>query len=138
MKSLRYSLPIILLMASATITTGCHRLSSEAKQMIGDYYITDISNDLPVLELKSNGSVVQRAIKPGVLTYSVKGRWNVVNDSLVIFDNDTIPFDIEGDSTLIGDIPQRSSKAIVNFNGTSLTLRHDGADYVYYRRGHRE
>lgn len=137
MKSLRYSLPIILLMASATIT-GCHRLSSDAKQMIGDYYITDISNDLPVLELKSNGTVVQRAIKPGVLTYSVKGRWNVVNDSLVIFDNDTIPFDIEGDSTLIGDIPQRSSKAIVNFNGTSLTLRHDGADYVYYRRGHRE
>lgn len=137
MKSTRHLLLLLLLIASAAIT-GCHRLSSEAKQMIGDYYITDISNDLPVLELQSDGSVVQRAIKPGVLTYSVKGRWNVVDDSLVIFDNDTIPFDIEGDSTLIGNIPQRSSRAIVNFNGTSLTLRHDGADYVYYRRGHRK
>lgn len=137
MKSTQHLLLLLLLIASAAIT-GCHRLSSEAKQMIGDYYITDISNDLPVLELQSDGSVVQRAIKPGVLTYSVKGRWNVVDDSLVIFDNDTIPFDIEGDSTLIGNIPQRSSRAIVNFNGTSLTLRHDGADYVYYRRGHRK
>lgn len=105
--------------------------------MVGEYYINEVSTDEPVMVLNSNGSVVQRAIKTGVLSFSVKGKWNVKHDSLIIV-NDTKPFDIVGDSSLIGEIPPRMSKAVVNFNGSSLTLRSDGADYVYYRRGHRE
>lgn len=128
------ALASLLLLVAAT---SCHRLSSEAKKMIGDYYITEVSNDTPVMELKSNGTVIQHAIKPGVLSYCVKGRWNVKRDSLIIV-NDPKPFDIEGDSTMVGDIPERQAKAVVNFNGTSLTLRHNGADYVYFRRGSKE
>ena len=117
--------------------TACSGLSDEAKEMIGDYYINEVSTETPVMELRSNGTVVQHAIKPGVLSYSVKGKWNVKNDSLIII-NDVKPFDIEGDSTLIGEIPKRMSKAVVAFNGLTLTLRSGGADYVYFRRGHVE
>lgn len=121
-------------LALSIAATSCSGLSKEAKEMVGEYYIDEVSIDSPVLELKSNGTVVQRAIKPGVLSYSVKGKWNVEHDSLII-KNDTVPFDIEGDSTLIGEIPQRMSKAVVAFNGITLTLRSGGADYVYFRRG---
>ncbi len=124
-------LPALVLAIAAT---SCSGLSKEAKEMVGEYYIDEVSIDSPVLVLKSNGTVVQRAIKPGVLSYSVKGKWNVEHDSLII-KNDTVPFDIEGDSTLIGEIPQRMSKAVVAFNGITLTLRSGGADYVYFRRG---
>lgn len=115
--------------------SSCSGLSSKAKEMVGDYYINEVSTDEPVMQLKKNGTVIQRAIMPGVLSYSVKGKWNVVDDSLVI-KNDPTPIDVEGDSTLIGVIPERMSKAVVAFTGSSLTLRSGGADYVYYRRGH--
>lgn len=129
---------MIMAFASAVmIVSGCSGLSSEAKKMKGDYYITEVSNDVPVMELHGDGTIIQRAIVPGVLTYSVKGRWNVKNDSLIIKKN-SAPFDIEGDSSLIGEIPPGMTKAIVAYNGVTLTLRQDGVDYVYYRRGHKE
>lgn len=129
--------PIAKTIATAAIllaSTACSGLSSDARKMTGNYYINEISTDTPVLELRPNGTAIQRAILPGVLTYCVKGKWNVKNDSLIITKNSR-PFDIEGDSTLIGNIPRRTARAVVAFNGTTLTLRHNGADYVYYRRG---
>lgn len=126
-----------ILAVSLLSTAGCSGLSSEAKKMTGDYYISEVSNDVPVMELHGDGTIIQRAIVPGVLTYSVKGRWNVKNDSLIVKKN-SAPFDIEGDSTLIGEIPPGMSKAIVAFNGVTLTLRQNGVDYVYFRRGHRD
>lgn len=119
------------------LLVACSGLSKEAKQMTGDYYIDEVSPDIPVMELRKDGTVIQHAILPGVLSYSVRGKWNVKNDSLIIT-NEPRPFEFEGDSTLIGEIPARMSKAVVSFNGLTLTLRHNGADYVYYRRGHRE
>lgn len=136
----RHNRTLLTAIAAAAVmllTGGCSGLTKEAKEMVGDYYINEVSADLPVMELKSDGTIVQRAIKPGVLTYSVKGKWNVKRDSLIV-ENEPIPFDVEGDSTLIGTIPPRMAKAVVGFNGLTLTLRHDGADYVYFRRGHRE
>lgn len=122
---------------AAVALCGCSGLSSRAKEMKGDYYLPEITDDVPMMELKGNGTVVQRAILPGVLSYSVKGRWNVKNDSLIITKLSK-PYDIEGDSTLIGKIPERMSKAVVAFNGVTLTLRQGGADYVYFRRGQKK
>lgn len=126
-----------VVITAAVAAAGCSRLSKDAKKMVGEYYINEVSTEEPVMVLKSNGTVIQRAIKPGILAYSVKGCWNVKNDSLVIV-NEPTPFDVEGDSTLIGQIPERMAKAVVAFTGTALTLRSDGADYLYFRRGHRE
>lgn len=131
---MKHSYIALLIIAFAALTS-CNHLSKKAKEIVGDYYLQEVSTDEPVMQLNSNGTVVQRAIMPGVLSFSVKGKWNVVDDSLIIT-NDPKPFEIEGDSTLIGDIPQRMSKAVVAFTGSSLTLRSEGADYVYYRRGH--
>lgn len=125
-----------IVMLAAVALSGCSGLSSRAKEMTGDYYLPELTDDVPVMELKGNGTVVQRAIMPGVLSYSVKGRWNVKNDSLIITKLSE-PYDVEGDSTLIGKIPERMSKAVVAFNGVTLTLRQGGADYVYFRRGQR-
>lgn len=124
---------IILGAIALTATTGCNRLSSEAKKMVGDYYIPEVSEDTPLMELNSNGKCVIRAIKPDVLTYSVEGKWNVIDDSLkVTLDRSTIS--CQGDSTLVGEIPETLSKAVVNYNGLTLTLNYNGINYVYVHR----
>lgn len=40
----------------------------------------------------------------------------------------------KGDTTLIGRVAEKMAKAVVNYNGLTLTLRSDGNDYVYTRR----
>ena len=80
--------------------------------MVGEYYIPEISEDDPVMELNSNGTCLFRAIKPGVLTYVVRGTWNVVNDSLTV-QLDPTTLEWEGDSLSIGEIPTKSSRHIV-------------------------
>lgn len=127
---------LVTLFAAATlcaVTMGCHRLSEKARQMPGHYYINEISQDLPLLELNDDATCIVRAIKPGILTYAVAGRWDVVGDSLVI-EVEPVLTELQGDSSLVGDIPARLARRVQEFTGTSLTLRHDGNDYVYLRR----
>ncbi len=128
---------ITLCAAAALALTACSGLSDEAKEMVGDYYITEISPDEPMMELKGNGKCIVHAVKPGVLSYRVPGRWNVVNDSLVLTLKPA-KMTFEGDSTLIGEIPEHMAKKVAEFNGTRLTLQLDGVNYVYDRRGHKD
>lgn len=126
-------LPAFSLALSSAILGGCSRLSSEAKEMIGNYYIPEVSQDMPLMELNSDGTCVMRAIKPGVLTISVPGKWNVLRDTLFI-ENTPAELTAEGDTTLIGNIPENMAKAVINFTGVTLTLESDGVEYVYLRR----
>lgn len=57
----------------------------------------------------------------------------MVGDSLVI-EVEPVLTELQGDSSLVGDIPARLARRVQEFTGTSLTLRHDGNDYVYLRR----
>lgn len=129
----------LLLLASSTALSGCSHLSSEAKEMVGDYYLTAVSENEPVMELRKDGTCTLHAIKPDVMSYMVNGEWNVKSDSLII-ETEGKADKIEGDTTMahVGKIPLRISFAVADFNGISLTLRRDGADYVYQRRGHAE
>ena len=135
MRLFKFRLLVTLFAAAAlcAVTMGCHRLSEKARQMPGNYYINEISQDLPLLELNDDATCIVRAIKPGILTYAVAGRWDVVGDSLVI-EVEPVLTELQGDSSLVGDIPARLARRVQEFTGTSLTLRHDGNDYVYLRR----
>jgi len=121
-------------MAAIAVTlTGCGHLSKEAKEIIGTYYNTEVSQTEPVMQLNKNASCVITAIKPEVLTYSVTGKWNVENDSLILeLDPSTVTH--EGDSTLIGDIPTRVARRVIDHNDFSLQLENGGVTYLYQRR----
>lgn len=102
--------------------------------MIGVYYIPEISTTTPLLELNGNGSCVVHAMRSGQISYQVNGRWNVLNDSLLLeLDPEAISW--EGDSTQIGHIPDRLQYKIREFNGVTLTLLKNNLPYVYFRRG---
>ncbi|MCM1111480.1 MAG: hypothetical protein NC336_09740 [Clostridium sp.] len=112
---------------------GCSRLSPEARKIVGDYYIPEISVDEPLIELNPDATCRIRAIRPALLTYSLDGRWDVVGDSLVaLLDPSTLVW--EGDSTLIGDIETRYSRHIAGSTETTLTIERDGIEYVYHCR----
>ncbi|MCM1356549.1 MAG: hypothetical protein NC212_09125 [Staphylococcus sp.] len=119
--------------ASIALLASCSHLSGDAKKIVGTYYNTEISQTEPVMVLKKDGTCVIRAIKPGVLTYSVEGEWNVENDSLII---NTKPSSLtfEGDSTLIGHIPERLAQKLIGHTDFTLQLGHDGISYLYQRR----
>lgn len=118
---------------AALMLTGCYRLSSEAKKMVGNYFIPEVSEEQPLMELRKNGRCTIRKVVPGVVTFSVDGRWNVRNDSLVAeLKPETL--DVEGDSALVGKVPERMAFHISQFNDVSLTLEHDGVNYTYHRR----
>lgn len=122
-----------ILIMTAIILAACNHLTREAKQMIGDYYIQEISNSEPILQLKGDGSCVMTAIKPGVLSYSVEGEWNVKNDSLLV-DLDPQKITWDGDSSLIADIPTHMSYYVVSFNDITLEVSHNGVNYALHRR----
>lgn len=124
----------ILAAAAAFTFAACSGLSDEAKEMIGVYYIPEISTTTPLLELNGNGSCVVHAMRSGQISYQVNGRWNVLNDSLLLeLDPEAISW--EGDSTQIGHIPDRLQYKIREFNGVTLTLLKNNLPYVYFRRG---
>ncbi|MCF0219769.1 MAG: hypothetical protein HUK14_08300 [Muribaculaceae bacterium] len=125
---------IFLSVALALTTISCNRLTKEARAMTGNYYIPELSEDVAIMELNDNGKCVMRAVNPGVLTFSVEGRWNVKKDSLIMdLKPETLTY--EGDSTLIGEIPAHSSRYIADFNGINLTLQHpDGLNQIFHRR----
>lgn len=117
----------------ASVCCGCSKLSSEAKEIIGTYYNPEISQTEPVMELHKNATCTIRAIKPGVLSYSVEGEWNVKKDSLIMtIDPATLQYD--GDSTLIGNIPTRIARKITDHTDFSLQLEQNGVSYMFNRR----
>lgn len=133
MKSTKTIARITLAAVCATGLAACSHLSKEAKEIVGTYYNTELSQTEPVMELHKDAKCVIRAIKPGVLTYSVEGRWNVENDSLTMtLKPESLTF--EGDSTLIGTIPGRIAQKVVGYNDFSLQLETDGIVYLYQRR----
>lgn len=112
---------------------ACSGLSKEAKQIVGVYYNPELSQTEPVMELRSNATCTVRAIKPGVLSYSVDGEWNVKNDSIVfVLDPSTLK--VDGDKALVGDIPVRYSRKLADYNDFNLQLEQDGVMYLYQRR----
>lgn len=119
--------------ASISLLSSCSPLSSDAKKIVGTYYNTEVSQTEPVMVLKKDGTCVIRAIKPGVLTYSVEGEWNVENDSLII-NPDPSSLTFEGDSTLIGRIPERVAQKLMGHTDFTLQLGHNGISYLYQRR----
>lgn len=122
----------LLTCAALTLLSGCG-LSSREKEMVGNYFISEISDIEPLYELHPDGSSVMRAIRPGVLTCWVEGRWHVDGDSLIL-ENDLQTVGAEGDRSLMGEVAPRSAYHISDYNGVTLTLRKDGIDYVYHRR----
>lgn len=123
----------LALVAAAMTLAACSSLSPEAKEIVGVYFNPELSQTDPVMELHEDATCVVRAIKPGVLTYSVHGTWNVKNDSIV-FLLDPTTVESEGESTLIGDIPSRYSRRVVEHNDFNLQLEQDGIVYLYHRR----
>lgn len=125
------------LLAATAALTACNHLSNEAREMVGDYYLTAVSENEPVMELRDDGTCTLHAIKPGVMSYTVNGEWNVESDSLIIMTDGKVA-SLEGDTSVvrIGAIPPRKSYAITDFNGLNLTLNQEGNDYMYQRRGH--
>lgn len=113
--------------------TSCEKISDEARRLVGNYYIDEISSNRPLYELRSDGTCSMRAIRPGVLTYQVDGKWEVKGDSLVAeLDPATLVW--EGDSTLIGDVASHYCRYIVDSDERSLTVEKDGITYLYRRR----
>lgn len=112
--------------------TACSGLSSEGKKIAGNYIIPEVSQTEPLMELNRDASCLVRAIKPGVLTYSVAGKWNVENDSLIMWLNPST-LQVVGDSSLVGNIPERSARKIVEYNEFNLQLESDGVIYFYKR-----
>ncbi len=123
---------LTLLLAAAGLSS-CGGLSKEAKAIVGTYYNTEVSQSEPVMVLKKNADCTVTAIKPGVLTYSVNGTWNVKNDSLVM-ELDPTSITYEGDSTYIGVVPTRVAQKIVGSTMFALQLEKDGVSYMYQRR----
>lgn len=112
--------------------TACSKLSREARQIVGAYYNTELSQTDPVMELRPDGTCLVRAIRPGVLSYTVEGTWNVVHDSLTMKLN-AATLKCDGDSMLVGNIPPSYSRKIVDHTDFNLTLEQGGATYLYQR-----
>lgn len=121
---------IALLMVSA-----CGGLSKREKAMVGAYYIPAISDTQPLMVLGADGTSTLRAIRPGELTYSVRGKWEMEGDSLIIV-NDPATITIEsGDATLVGHVSGRIVYPVVGSSEATLSISRDGITYDYHRRG---
>ncbi|MDE6556306.1 MAG: hypothetical protein K2K55_05020 [Duncaniella sp.] len=129
-------LPTFLIVLSCSILLclfSCNGLTKEAKEIAGNYYNTELSDTQPVMELGKDGRCVITAIKPGVLTYSVEGKWNVKNDSLIL-DLDPSTLKVTGDESLVGYIPTRMAQLIHSHADMSLQVERDGVVYSYRRQ----
>lgn len=119
--------------ATAASLASCSKLSPEAREITGRYYIPEISEEEPLLELNPDATITVRAIKPQVLTYQINGNWDVVDGNIVAtLDPSSLTW--EGDSSLIGNIPESYTRRIVGHTDLTLTIDRDGIAYVYHRR----
>ena len=124
------TLGLLFILAGTILIQSCSHLSSEAREIVGNYVIPEVSDNVPVMELNRDASCLVRAIRPGVITYTVRGTWNVENDSLVML-LDKTSVEVDGDASLVGDIPERYSRKIVEHSDLSLELENEGILYYY-------
>lgn len=120
-----------------TAAAGCDSLSGQEKRMVGDYYQSAISDNVPRYELRDDRSATVRMLVDGV-EVSVCGKWRVRKDSLVI-DTDASTLAIDGGdlATVKIEVPGHIAHPIISFNDITLSLRHsDGLQYDYHRRYH--
>lgn len=129
---IRRSIIIGSLVAATMVGSSCGRLSGEAKEIVGNYIIPEVSQTEPVMELNSDATCLVRAIKPGLITYSVSGVWNVKNDSLVMT-LDAATLSVDGDTSLVGEIPNHYSSKLLEHNEFGMQLERDGVVYFYKR-----
>lgn len=122
-----------LCLAATVWLVSCNPLSDRAKEIAGTYYEPSVSETTPAMELNPDGTCTIRAILPGVLTYAIKGTWNVLSDTLIV-ESDGVPVEITGDSTLIGHTATRLARPVSDFNGAQLTLKLHHGDIIYVRR----
>lgn len=115
---------------------SCGGMSRQAKEIAGDYYNVQLSSELPVLELKKDGTSVVRNIAPDVLVMEVDGTWEIQGDSLIIV-NDLNRKRLKGDTAIAGDIAPRIARKINSHDAHSITLSKDNIDYMYIRH-HKE
>lgn len=132
---MKASVVVAVAAAVLAMASACSHLSSHAQRIAGDYYIPEVSEDQPIMELRSDGTCTFRAIRPGVLTYQVEGEWDV-DGGMLTASLDTASVTFTGDSTLIGKIPQQVSRRIIKDSDTSMDLEQDGVAYTYHRRYH--
>ena len=123
----------VALGALGVALAACNPLTPEAREMVGNYYNMELSQTEPVMELNGDGTCVLHAIRPGVLSYSVDGKWNVMRDTLFV-ETTGEPRDAVGDTTLIGEVARQINRPVVAFNGMTLTLNTGNAEYVLTRR----
>lgn len=123
---------LLAAVVTAMIASSCNHLTPEAKEIIGDYYIDEISDDEPLLELKDDGTSVVRAIRPQVLTVSVPGEWNVERDSLIIV-NDLSQLKAEGDTSIMGTVARRMAHKLIHHDDYSIVIEKKGIPYEYRR-----
>ncbi|WP_295729410.1 hypothetical protein [uncultured Muribaculum sp.] len=114
------------------VLAACGGLSNKAKRIAGTYCNTSVSDEVPVFELNRDGTCVMRAIRPDVLTISVRGTWNVIDDTLVIH-HDLATVQAEGDTSLVGTVAPEFKAEVVGHSDYSLTLLRDGIEYEYIR-----
>lgn len=126
------TLRLLPVAAVSAIVAACSPLSPEAREIVGKYYINEVSDDTPLVELNSDGTSVMRAIRTDVLTVIVPGTWDVTGDSLVIV-NDMNAIKAIGDTSIMGSIAPRSAHRIIERTPTSITLDINGLSYQYHR-----
>lgn len=120
--------------AVAMLFAACGGMSEQEKRMVGSYYIPDITDSRPLIELHADGSSLMRAVRPGELSFFVTGTWSVDNDSLIIL-NDASSITIEeGDPAFVGDVSPRVAYPIVRYDETTLCIEKHGVIYDYHRR----
>lgn len=120
--------------AAGALLSACGGLSDREEKMVGNYYIPAVSDSRPLLELGNDRSAVIRAIRPGELSYSVTGTWELDGDTLVIATDPSSITIEEGDPALVGTVAPRVAYPVKSFNETTLTIDRQGITYDYHRR----
>jgi hypothetical protein len=124
---------LLVIVATLLLLTSCSKLSSEAKEIIGTYYNAHLSKDIPVFELRKDGTCTLRNIQPDVLVLEVSGTWNVDNDTLIVVNNlSTVK--ATGDTSIIGNISPILKRKVVSHDEMSLVLEREGIEYVFNRK----
>jgi predicted metalloendopeptidase len=124
---------LLVIVATLLLLTSCSKLSSEAKEIIGTYYNAHLSKDVPVFELRKDGTCTVRNIQPDVLVLEVSGTWNVDNDTLIVVNNlSTVK--ATGDTSIIGNISPILKRKVVSHDEMSLVLEREGIEYVFNRK----
>lgn len=124
---------ILTMLIAAILLSSCGGLSSKEKQIVGLYYNPAVSDREPVFEFYSDGSCVMRAIRPDVLTLSVKGTWHVVDDTLVIHHN-LATVTAVGDTSIVGTVAPVFRAKLIDHTDYTMILDRDGIEYEFLKR----